>query len=391
MNICLLPSAKMSYESGSTLYAQNCVYFLTERGHTVYVLCSELPSSLCENAHYILLNIVEHPVIDDYIVEDYILNNSIRLIVRKIIELNDSGIKFDIIHAHYATINAMAAQIIKIFLGIPYIVSCFGRDVFNGFENDDRYKKMVLSSIAYSNHTIASNNAVLERISSFGLIDESNISILSMPVNNKIFMNNNKSRTHMNNNKFILLNVVSCLANEKGIQTTLEAVKILKSSQKYLFKLYIVGMDEHPDKRNQKKYESYIRDNCLQDNVEMIGQIPNNQIPLWLAKANVLIDSRYVGNYSSVILEALSFGKAIIASDVAGNKEFILDGYNGLLYQKGNPFDLVGKINYIWNDTKNIHILENNAKSWFDKNKKKYSFPDHASQLETIYRQIISS
>lgn len=47
--------------------------------------------------------------------------------------------------------------------------------------------------------------------------------------------------------------------------------------------------------------------------------------------------ARYEGLPLAVI-EAMSLGKAIVASDVAGNKDCVKDGYNGRLIPLGNVF-----------------------------------------------------
>jgi hypothetical protein len=66
MKICLIPSAKLSYESGSTLYAAMIANRLTELGHDVHVICSEMPKKSVEKTTFHLIDILEHPVIDDY-------------------------------------------------------------------------------------------------------------------------------------------------------------------------------------------------------------------------------------------------------------------------------------------------------------------------------------
>ena len=70
MNICLLPSAELSYESGSTIYANVYVNELIKKGHTVNVICSSLPRDVNDKVNYILLDVMKHPVIDDYYISD---------------------------------------------------------------------------------------------------------------------------------------------------------------------------------------------------------------------------------------------------------------------------------------------------------------------------------
>jgi glycosyltransferase involved in cell wall biosynthesis len=47
-----------------------------------------------------------------------------------------------------------------------------------------------------------------------------------------------------------------------------------------------------------------------------------------------------------VILEALSQGTPVIASDLGGNTELVRDGETGLLHQSGDIIDLAAKLTY---------------------------------------------
>ncbi len=388
MNICVISSAKLSYESGSTLYAQNFVDYLEKAGNNVYIICSELPRIINDNVKYILLDIMEHPVIDDYVVSDVKMLDSISKIVRKIVELNSHEIKFDVIHAHYATINSLAAMITKVIIGTPYLISCFGRDVFNGFDNDKRYERMVLETIGYADHVICSNDTVKEKVLSYGLLDNSKIDVLGMPVDTKVFYPKLNYKKKNKDNVINILNVVSCFSDEKGIKTTLNAVELLKL-KKYNVKLYILGIDEHPENKNYIEYMNIIKRLEIDDCIIWKGQVANNEVPNWLRETDILVDSRYLGNYSSVILEALAVGKAIIASDVKGNKEFIEDNVNGILYETGNAKDLAKKIEYIIDDNL-INYLEQKAKKWFENYINKYSFSEHTDKIIKIYRRVIN-
>jgi glycosyltransferase involved in cell wall biosynthesis len=47
---------------------------------------------------------------------------------------------------------------------------------------------------------------------------------------------------------------------------------------------------------------------------------------------------------SGVLMMALSYGKTVIASDLQANREIILNGVNGYLFENGNAHDLAQNI-----------------------------------------------
>ena len=69
----------------------------------------------------------------------------------------------------------------------------------------------------------------------------------------------------------------------------------------------------------------------LAGRVHFLGNVPHEQIPLYIRSANVFVlNSEYEG-LSHTLLEVLFLGTPIIASGVCGNPEVVEDGVNGLL------------------------------------------------------------
>ena len=69
----------------------------------------------------------------------------------------------------------------------------------------------------------------------------------------------------------------------------------------------------------------------LDERVHFLGNVPHEQIPLYIRSANVFVlNSEYEG-LSHTLLEVLYLGTPIVASGVCGNPEVVEDGVNGLL------------------------------------------------------------
>ena len=389
MNICIIPSAELSYESGSTIYAHRLIKYINERGHKVFVICSKLPRKKVQDVNYRLLDIMEHPVIDDYYVTNEKMWDSVYKILREIIIIDNEN-KIDIIHAHYGTINSMVALNAKILLKIPYVVSCFGRDVFNGRSNDKRYARMLELSLPHSDYIVCANNEIKATLIDNKIINGNNKCIvLQMPIDTYLFSENEKFQVNGEVN-FHILSVVSCFAEEKGILVTLKSLLELKKRGYNIF-LSIIGCDEHPKQKNMNTYMKFINDNGMQEYVKFVGQISNEEIAGWLQKTDLFVDSRLGGNFSSVILEALFSKTLVIASDVKGNTEFIKDGINGRLYPTGNYIVLSDIIERFIKHEENIDKYKMGIVDWIAQNEKKYSFKVHVDCLEEIFANVVNN
>lgn len=80
------------------------------------------------------------------------------------------------------------------------------------------------------------------------------------------------------------------------------------------------------------------------ENFEFIGHVGYFDRPRILREANVFVNPSFFENCSISILEAMSCGSAVIASNVGGNPELIQSGKNGLLVYPNDPGDLAESI-----------------------------------------------
>jgi glycosyltransferase involved in cell wall biosynthesis len=82
--------------------------------------------------------------------------------------------------------------------------------------------------------------------------------------------------------------------------------------------------------------------------VEFLGRTPPEQTRRLMARAlAVAVPSEWYENQSMVILEALSAGTPVIASDIGGNSELVTDGETGLLHAPGDVVALANALRRI--------------------------------------------
>lgn len=73
----------------------------------------------------------------------------------------------------------------------------------------------------------------------------------------------------------------------------------------------------------------------LSGNVHLLG--PRDDVPSLMEATDIVVHPSHEEGFSNTILEAMAAGKAIVATDVGGIPEAVLDGETGILVPPGNP------------------------------------------------------
>ncbi len=110
---------------------------------------------------------------------------------------------------------------------------------------------------------------------------------------------------------------VGRLDAKKGIVELLEAFVSLACRRPSLRLAYI------GDGPGGEQLRSKARDFALQDRIILIGACPSQRVAQWLAAANVLALPSYNEGYPNVVIEALSCGRPVIATNVGGILELV--------------------------------------------------------------------
>lgn len=80
-----------------------------------------------------------------------------------------------------------------------------------------------------------------------------------------------------------------------------------------------------------------------------LGAVPHNRMPALLELADVVLNcSLSEGGMANSVLEALALGRAVLASDIPGNRSLVEDGVTGLLF--GSPDELAVKADRLLKD-----------------------------------------
>jgi glycosyltransferase involved in cell wall biosynthesis len=121
-------------------------------------------------------------------------------------------------------------------------------------------------------------------------------------------------------------------------------------------RLLIVGRGSLEEEL-KKKYENA-------DWVEFLGFISSNLLGKEVFKKvhYTIVPSLCYENSPSVIYDSYKFATPVIASAIGGIPELVQEGVNGYLFEPGNKFSLLNKLNLSKNNIANFPHLSENAK-----------------------------
>lgn len=133
---------------------------------------------------------------------------------------------------------------------------------------------------------------------------------------------------------------VSGLDQNKDPMCLLKAMRAFHQKENH-FSLYMFFNKNNllPD------VESYINENQLHDNIFLKGNIENSQLENWYNAADFYISSSHSEGSGVALAEAMACGCIPIVSNIPSFRKITDNGSVSLLFEKGNPNELVEKLN----------------------------------------------
>ena len=136
--------------------------------------------------------------------------------------------------------------------------------------------------------------------------------------------------------EIITIGTVGHFASRKNFKTLALALKLIYE-QGLNFRAYFVG-----DGDERGIIESIVKP--FRSKVTITGYVPHDKVFELLKKFHVFVLPSFSEGKSNALLEAMATGRAIVASSIPQNTEFVRDGVNGLLFDPNSPQELAEKL-----------------------------------------------
>jgi glycosyltransferase involved in cell wall biosynthesis len=120
--------------------------------------------------------------------------------------------------------------------------------------------------------------------------------------------------------------------------------------------------------------------------IECLGNLENTDTVAWYRKASIFILPSFEEAFPVVLLEALSCGTPVIATNVGGVPEVVQNHENGLMVPPNNPLKLAESIQWLLD---NESARTEMGKKGRDIVLEKFSLQANAKKLGDIYQKIM--
>lgn len=286
----------------------------------------------------------------------------------------------NIIHIHMSykgsfTRGYLIQKLAKVFK-IRNIVHIHGSEFKKWYDSCSKNKQQKIKLfLKNSNKVIVLGDEWKKKIESI----ESTANIIIL--NNSVLMKESSTLWRNKTFQFLFLGV---LIKRKGVFDLLEAISLLKANNKLKdVKFIIAGSGK--EEKNLKKQAKFLN---IEEYIEFVGWIDSTKKDELFKSSQCMILPSYNEGLPMSILEAMSYGLPIIATNVGDIDSVVKDNKNGLLIKPGNVDALsnaileILKLNeYEWKE------YSNNSKVLMQKN---FSIENYFVRVLEIYKEVLN-
>lgn len=322
------------------------------------------------------------------------LKSYLNYYVKAVMEFSNKH-SIGLIHAASNYRNGVAAVFAARSLNVPSIYEVRGFWEITRISREPEWKhsehfqlqvKMETLACKYSDHVITLNESMKNELVTRGIQPEK-ITIIQNGVDTEVFSPldpNEHLLDSLNLHKKFLIGYIGSIVDYEGLDILLEAMGLLRNKHPNIHAL-IVG--DGTEMENLISRVSYLN---LQESVTFTGRVPHESVNDYYSIIDVMVFPRRGLPVTELVtplkpFEAMAMGKCVICSDVNALKEFIINGNNGVLFEKDNVVDLAGKMDEVIrsNSAKKIGI---DAREWVLEHR---DWSKISGDLKRLYERIM--
>lgn len=272
---------------------------------------------------------------------------------------------FDLIEAHFAYPDGVAAVLLGRVLGRPTLVTLRGDEArLAGYALSRVQMRLALKA----SRVISVSDSLRQVAARIG-IDPAAVRVIPNGVDVSRFRPLDRraarARLDLPHDRAVLLSV-GALIERKGHHRLLEVLPDVVAKRPDVLCVIVGGDVPGAGQSYRAIVEDLVRRGRLENHVRVVPPQPHDEIPVWLAAADVFcLATRWEG-WCNALMEALACGVPVVTTRVGGNDEFVYHGRNGLLvpYWDGPAFAsaILEALDTPWN--RSAIAAEAGARGW---------------------------
>ncbi|MCK4849768.1 MAG: glycosyltransferase family 4 protein [Phycisphaerae bacterium] len=265
---------------------------------------------------------------------------------------------FHIVHAYHAYLPGYVAVRWARRHNIPVVVSCRGSDMYPHARPRQWWlsRRRIIWALKHAQAVTSVSRQLAEEVSII-----TNNSVRTQVIHNGVEIPEPDSSPKLTppafacleNQTFLL--VLGRLHRDKGLDLLINALKLLRDQGKTLPLVVLAG-----DGREKERILQQINAHKLEDRVLCIGQVWDSKKAWLLSNCSFFVKPSRAEGLPNSVLEAMSYGKAVLATAVGGLPELLTSGEDGLLVEPDNPTALASGLQKMLNT--DLSSYEQNAR-----------------------------
>ena len=182
--------------------------------------------------------------------------------------------------------------------------------------------------------------------------------------------------------------VVGCVGRikfvRKGQEVLVKATAILKQRGR-LIKALIVGAPFPANAEHLTRLEKMVEELGIENQIIFTGELVNPR-PAYMAMDILAMTSIQPEPFGGVVSEAMSLGLPVIATDVGGSQEQVVDGVTGLLIAPGDPTALADSIEKLMD---NPELRRQMGAAAAERLRNKFSLAEMTRKIEQVFSEAL--
>lgn len=284
---------------------------------------------------------------------------------------------FDIIHCHFGTIGNIGVYLKQLGFKGKLVTMFHGCDIRLGIEKGGGiYHQLFESGDCF----LAISDYNYKNLISFGA-NPQKIIFHPVGINVNKFLFRRQSIPVKRLNTIIILTVAS-LVKEKGLQYGIQAIsKLLKDYPKPHLEYRIIGGGQL-----EEQLRKLVEELDLGEVVHFLGPLEQEKVIQEIQKAHIFLLPSVAEALPTVLMEAQAVGLPIIATNVGGVFQAMIDGKSGFLVPERDVDALTEKLKYLIEHPEMWQKMGRAGRKHVEDN---YDIDKLNDRLEKIYKNLI--
>lgn len=367
MRICYFADA-------GSIHTQRWVKYFADNGHEVHLISTRpFDDNKVENVKlYVLKKFRPQIRILSFLIN--LLSDAFQ--VRKLMK----KIKPDILHAHYITDCGLLGALSGFH---PFVLTAWGSDVLVEPKISKILKWIVKFVLKRADLITSDEDNPIEKMIELGA-DPEKIKVIYFGVDTQKFRPLPANRSIKR--KELGLSDTPTIISTRSLKPIYDIETLIKAIPSVLEKVpeakFIIAGDG-----DQRDYLKNLAVSLgVSDSIRFMGRIPHDELPRYLASADVYVSTSLSDSISVGLLEAMACELAVVVTDSGDNSNWVRDGENGFIVPVRSPDVLASRI---------VELLENEdvrhrfAQANRQAVEEKANYEKEMRKMEKLYEELI--